>query len=501
MSNPTDEIIRAMPTSSATDAAAIQKAYDFAEVAHGNEKRKSGEPYINHPRAIAIELAKLGMDRDTIIAGILHDTVEDTPVTPEEIEEKFGPTVRFLVDGVTKLSKLKYQGLERHVESLRRLLVATANDIRVIIIKLADRLHNMQTIEFVAPEKQRRIASETMEIYVPIAERLGMSAVKSELQDLSYAVLDPEGYKATLKTLEAKREEMEKGLSETLKDLKRALGEAGIRNFQTEMRVKGTYSFAKKLEEKEGNIERVYDLFALRAIVPTVGDCYRLLGLVHGLWRPVLGRVKDYIAVPKPNGYRSIHTTVITGNGVIVEVQIRTEEMHRESQYGIASHFNYEGMGKKQTSSVNWIRSLLPSLKKRAEKTGDPQVTVPSWLKDLTEIDAENPDHEAFQEALHEDFFAERMFTFTPKGDVIDLPVGATPADFAYAVHTSVLDSMMGARVNGKMVSLDTPLKNGDKVEIVTKKGGKPNKKWLDMVKTTRAKRHIRNALKKGDKN
>lgn len=498
MPHPADDIVAALYAPSKADGDEIRRAYDFSEKAHGEEKRKSGEPYIVHPHAIAVTLAKLGMDRETVIAGILHDTIEDTTVTADEIEKEFGKTVRFLVEGVTKTSKLKYRGLERHVESLRRLLVATASDIRVIIIKLADRLHNMHTIEHVEPaEKRERIARETLEVHVPIAERLGMGTLKSELEDLSFAVLDPKGYEGAMKTITEETANKLGKLDDAVNDLRRNIAEAGLRAFRTETRVKSAYSFARKLEEKDGNIDRIYDLLALRIIVPSIEDCYRTMGIVHKLWRPIPGRVKDYIAFPKPNGYRSLHTSVITGNGVTVEVQIRTEEMHRDSQLGVASHFNYKLQAQPQVprTSIDWLRSLLPRGIRQPAHKGTDVAPTPRWLKDLTEIQAEIPEHEAFRETLARDFFAERMFIFTPKGDVIDLPIGATAVDFAYAVHSDLGDRMTGAKANGKIIALDAPLHNGMIVEVLTKKSGTPNKKWLDFAKTSGARKHIRAAL------
>lgn len=500
MAHPTDEIARLAHNVNQKDRDMIRVAYDYAEKAHGEEKRKSGEPYIVHPRAIALTLSRLGMDRDTIIAGILHDTIEDTPVTADDIEKEFGKTVRFLVESVTKLSKLKYRGVERHVESLRRLLVATASDLRVIIIKLADRLHNMETIEFVEPEEKRhRIALETMEVYVPIAARLGIGIIKSELEDLAYKVLEPTKFKDMSMFLEEREEKARPLLEEDMKDLKRALAEAGIRGFRTEMRIKGVHSFASKLARKANDIESVHDILAVRIIVPTVDNCYQAMGAVHSIWRPVVGRIKDYIAVPKPNGYRSLHSTIITKHKITVEVQIRTEAMHREAQFGVASHFSYKNKEDKPQTSVGWAWRFVPSLMKiaRGEAKGLESPTVPSWLKDLTSAAEDYSEQKAFQTALKEDFFAERMFVFTPKGDVIDLPVGATPVDFAYAIHSAIGDGMVGAKVNGKMVTLASTLKDGDVVEILTKKNAKPNKKWLDYAKTTSAKHHIRTFLNK----
>ncbi len=504
MPHPTDEIVRAMRSPSDEDQKAIQAAYEFAEIAHGEEKRKSGEPYIIHPRAIALTLAKLGMDRDTIIAGILHDTIEDTPVTAEEIGTKFGTTVRFLVEGVTKLSKLKYRGVERHVESLRRLLVATANDIRVIIIKLADRLHNMETIGFVEPaEKRLRIALETKEVYVPIAERLGIGLIKARLEDLAFQTLEPAKYEETRTFLKEREEVAREALDRALNDFRKTLAENGMRDFYTESRVKNTHSFASKLVRKGNDPDKVYDIFAIRVVVPSVEDCYRTLGIVHQMWTPIPGRVKDYIAFPKPNGYRTLHTTVITPQKLIVEVQIRSEDMQRESKFGVAAHFLYkEEKSSDAKEHAGWAWRFIPSLMKlaRKEEGHEPEAEAPAprWLQELNTAAEEFQGDHAFEEALKEDFFARRMFVFTPKGDVIDLPVGATPVDFAYAVHTDLMDRMTGAKVNGKLVPLDTALKKGDLVEIQTKKQrGVPNKKWLEHAKTASARRHIRGALKK----
>ena len=494
MPHAADDIVKAMGAATAEDRAIIERAYDFAERAHGEEKRKSGEPYIIHPHAIAVRLATLGMDRDTIVAGLLHDVPEDTTVTAEEIEKEFGTSVRFLVDAVTKLSKLKYRGMERHVESMRRLLVATASDIRVIIIKFADRLHNMQTISALPPEKQVRIAEETMQVYVPIAERLGMGMMKAELEDLAYGVLHPARAEKLATIIERRRADTDKALDEDTKDLKKALAAAGLKKFTTQSRIKSTSSLARKLTQKKTeDLDRIYDLFAMRVIVPNLDDCYRALGIVHNLWRPIPGRVKDYIAFPKPNGYRSIHTTVITRRGVTTEVQIRTPEMQQEAEYGVASHFNYATKATRATATATWLQRLMPSLMKTHSKNKNAE--SPQWLKELTTLEVHHPESEGFHEMLQQDFFAERMFAFTPKGDVIDLPVGATPIDFAYAIHSDVGNRMTGAKVNGKMTSLDTALVNGDVVEIITKKTGLPNAKWLDIAKTAGAKHHVRSAL------
>ncbi|MBU6310342.1 RelA/SpoT family protein [Patescibacteria group bacterium] len=462
MTHPSDEIVQAMRQPTDADCARIRQAYDVAERMHGGERRKSGEPYIVHPAAIAKTLATIGADTDTIVAGILHDTIEDTPYTAEEIERDFGSTVRFLVESVTKLSKLRYQGLERHVESLRRLLIATAADIRVIVIKLADRLHNMETLEFVEERKQLRIARETLEIYVPIAERLNMGFFKTQLQDLSFRIVDPTGYADAAAYLETRRSEMEANLNRARLELEEELLHHGIRA-ETEMRVKGLASFAQKLKRKRGRADAIYDVFAIRIIVESIDDCYRALGVIHALWRPIEGRIKDYIAYPKPNGYRSIHTTVTASNALPVELQIRTREMHEAASLGAVSHLAYKH------GSVRWLRELGET------------------LADL--------DPELIPQILKEDYLAERIFAFTPKDDAIDLPSGATPIDFAYALHSELGDRATHALVNGKLVPLDTPLKNGDRVEIKVRKDGKPNRKWLDSVRTASARKHIRSSL------
>lgn len=472
----------------------VEKAWHFGKEAHEGQTRLSGEPYFeSHVATTAYYLASIGMDASSVAAGLLHDILEDTKITKDDIEGEFGKDVAFIVEGVTKLGKLKYRGLERHVESTRKLLVATAQDIRVIIVKMYDRLHNMETNQFHDAERQKRKALETMEVYVPIAERLGMSVVKTQLEDLCFKTLEPERYEETKKLLAERRSELEERLIDEVKELKKELGKNNVRNFRTETRVKGVYSFARKIEKKEGDISSIYDILALRVIVKNVEECYRVLGIVHAVWRPIPGRIKDYIAFPKPNGYQSIHTSILTHHGITVEVQIRTEQMHREGQYGVASHFSYSTQQESAISPLEWIRRLLPNLM----KTGTSANSTPRWVQDLTEAQSELAETDTLNRALKEDFFAERMFVFTPKGDVIDLPVGATSVDFAYSIHSSIGDTMSGARINGRMVALETPLKNGDVVEIITKKNGTPNKKWISFAKTANARKHIRSALHK----
>ncbi|MEK7505937.1 MAG: HD domain-containing protein, partial [Patescibacteria group bacterium] len=418
----------------------------------------------------------------------------------ETIEKEFGSEILFLIEGVTKLGKLKYRGAERHTESLRKLFVSMAEDIRVLIIKLTDRLHNMQTLEFVPAHKQKRIALETLEIYAPLAYRLGIRRLNRELEDLAFKYVYPDGYKKVEALIEERSEKSQDRLEDILKDIKKNLAKEGLTKFRSDYRIKGLYSLYKKLERKEWDIEKVYDIAAVRIFVETVADCYKALGAVHASRRPLVGRIKDYIAVPKPNGYRSLHTTVFTGDGGIVEIQIRTEEMHREAEFGIASHLAYKGSMEKISLSPNliWLRNLLPYQrpvsfskdKRKAIKFTD----VPHWIKQMADAQqAARP--EDFTKNLKSDFFGHRIFVFTPHGDVVDLPIDSSPIDFAYAIHSDIGDHASGAKVNGKMVSFDTKLKNGDIVEIVVKKNAHPTAKWLEFAKTTMAKKHIQTRI------
>lgn len=499
---PLSDILAAMQSKDEKDVALVTKAYGFAEKAHEPQKRYSGEPYFIHIAQVGFSIAEIGMDAQTIAAGLLHDTVEDVHVSEETIEKEFGADVLLLVRGVTKLGALKYRGMERHTESLRKLFAATAEDIRVLIIKLMDRLHNAQTLEHVPEHKRERIAMETLEIYAPIADRLGMSVIKTELEDAAFPYAYPDEYQKTLELLKERKNENEKRLDKLEKDAKRELAAAGIRDFRADARVKGVYSLFRKLERKDWDITKIYDILALRLIVPTVADCYSALGVVHKHWRPVPGKIKDYIAFPKPNGYQSIHTTVYTGDGGAMEIQIRTEAQHREAQYGIASHLTYkEVLGYVEGTrggGLDWIRQFIP-LGRRTVQTPPAEVpkngNVPQWVKQLAGAHADDHESEEYLASLKSDFFSHRVFVFTPKADVIDLPLGATPIDFAYAIHSEIANKMSGAKVNGKMVSLDTALRNGDIVEIITKSSGKPTRKWHDMAKTTLAKKMIRQAL------
>jgi GTP diphosphokinase / guanosine-3',5'-bis(diphosphate) 3'-diphosphatase len=511
---PVDTILKVLKSSTDGDTALIKDAYEFARKAHEGHTRYSGEPYLNHLVSVAAMLAEIGMGARTVAAGLLHDTVEDTSVGLEDLRTAFGDEIAFLVEGVTKLGSVRYYGSDRHNESLRKLFVATSQDIRVLIIKLVDRLHNMKTFEHVPSEKQLRIARETLEIYVPVAHRLGMGRLRKELEDLAFPYVYPDEYKRVMEVSRQMAKDADAELEKTRKSLQKRLAESGLREFHTSYRVKGTYSLFQKLKRREWDMNQVYDYLALRVVVQTMEQCYQVLGIVHDLWRPMPKRMKDYIAFPKPNGYRSLHTTVITPGKIIVEVQIRTEAMHREAEFGIASHFIYKAveLGQKESpeNTKSWFTALIPSLfrpfswrtKKpmetaQAELLGDKnhKAKIPQWIQEIAEAHKNDDGSREFFDRLKDDFFSYRIFVFTPKGDVIDLPVGASPIDFAYAIHSDIGDFTSGAKVNNKLVGLDTELKNGDIVEILTGKNNKPTRKWLDFAKTSLARRRIRSAL------
>ncbi len=508
---PAKEITGLMSGETPEGIALIEKAYEFSRKAHEGHSRYSGEPYFTHPAAVAKVLAEYGMDATTVAAGLLHDAVEDGLTDEVSLEREFGKEVLFLVQGVTKLGKHKYRGAERHAESLRRLLVATAADIRVLIVKLADRFHNMQTLEYVPPTKRERIAVETVEIYAPIADRLGMGRMKRDLEDLAFPYIDHDAHAHAAEVRKLKTRETEEGLGKVQKQLRHDLAKKGLTDFRTDIRIKGLWSLNQKLKRKGDDITQIHDIAALRIIVTRVEDCYAALGVVHALYRPLPGEFKDYIAFEKPNGYQSLHTTVVTPDAGIVEIQIRTEEMHRRAQFGIASHMSYKQLGKelsKQSKDVqknsfaslsfSWVRSLIPSLLRVAQQTGSverPAASAPHWLAELAHAHAEVAGSKEFVEGLKEDFFSHRVFVFTPKGDVVDLPVGATPIDFAYAIHSDLGDHLQGAKVNGKLVSFDTALHNGDVVEIMRRESAHPSAKWLNHVKTSLARKQIRAAL------
>lgn len=459
------EITSLLRNGAEKDIKLIQKAYDFALSAHSKHFRESGEPYFNHLFATAKIIAELGMEAPTISAGFLHDSIEDVGVKPEEIEKEFSKEIRFLVEGVTKLGKVRYHGASRYNESLRKLFVAMSQDIRVLIIKLCDRLHNMQTLQYIRKDKQLRIATETLEIYAPIAYRLGIKKIQRELEDLAFSYVYPEDFREIQNILKIKRVEQESYLDKFEKTLKKELAKNGITKFHIDHRVKSLYSLYKKMVKYGEDVEKIYDTLALRIKVETVPDCYKILGIIHGSWRPLPDRIKDYVASPKLNGYRSIHTTIFTGDGGIVEVQIRTEEMHKEAEYGIASHSSYKSRN------------------------------TPEWVKKLLEYQKESGDK--FIHDIKIDLFDERIFVFTPKGDVIDLPIDSSVIDFAYSIHSDIGNRMSGAKVNGKFVAISTILKNGDRIEIETKKNAKPSQKWLECCKTSMAKRHINRFLEK----
>lgn len=479
----------------------IKRAYAFAQSAHEGQKRYSGEPYFIHTFETARTLAEIGVSPTTIAAGFLHDTIEDAEIDPEDIRKAFGDEVLFLVEGVTKLDRVRYRGAKRHNESLRKLFVAVSQDLRVIIIKLADRLHNIKTLDHVPEEKQIRIAQETLDIYAPIAYRLGIRKLSRALEDNAFKYVCPDEYQETIDLLKEHKSTDEKRLSKFIRSLQKTLASHSITTARIDYRRKGLYSLWKKLKRKDKNIDKIYDIAAVRIVVPTISDCYKTLGIIHNTWRPLPGRIKDYIGFTKPNGYRSIHTTVFIGDGNIVEIQIKTEEMHQEAEYGVASHLAYkEGKNTKKASpNWDWINHLLPR-KKQAHDNHPSQPDdvhndddIPQWIKELVVYQNEQKEPEHLEQAKG-DFFEFRIFVFTPQGDVIDLPIGSSPIDFAYAIHTDIGNHINSAKVNGKMVSLDTPLQNGDIVEIVTRESREPSTKWLDYTKTTLAQRRIRSA-------
>ena len=454
----------------------VTKAYNLAEEAHKDQRRVSGEPYILHPLAVAQILADMKIDTTTITASLLHDVVEDTSYTLEDIKKMFGKEVAFLVDGVTKLSRLNYRTKEdQQLNSMRKMFLAMAKDVRVVVIKLADRLHNMRTLRYMRSDKQKRIAQETLEIFAPLAHRLGIFNIKWELEDLSFRYLEPDKYYDLVDQMKQKRHVREEIVNEAIDVLKKALDEAHI-HCEINGRPKHFYSIYKKMKKDNRDLSQVYDLFAIRVIVDDVKDCYGVLGIVHSLWKPLPYRFKDYIAMPKPNNYQSLHTTVIGTRGQPVEIQIRTWEMHRIAEYGVAAHWRYkEG---NQTANKDAFD----------EKMG--------WLRNLLEWqDTSNP--KEFVNALKLDAFSDEVFVFSPRGDVIDLPQGSIPIDFAYRIHTDVGHRCVGAKINGKIVPLDYKLKNGDIVEIITSKVGKPSLDWLNIVGSSESRSKIRSWFKK----
>ena len=466
-----------------TDISMIEKAYKVASEAHEGQKRKSGEPYIIHPLCVAIILADLELDKETIVAGLLHDAVEDTWMTYEEVEKEFGSEVALLVDGVTKLGQLSYSAdkVEVQAENLRKMFLAMAKDIRVILIKLADRLHNMRTLQYMKPEKQKEKARETMDIYAPLAQRLGISKIKVELDDLSLKYLKPDVYYDLVEKVALRKSEREAFVGAIVKEVKKHMEDANIKA-QVDGRVKHFFSIYKKMVNQDKTIDQIYDLFAVRILVDTVKDCYAALGVIHEMYKPIPGRFKDYIAMPKPNMYQSLHTTLIGPNGQPFEIQIRTFEMHKTAEYGIAAHWKYKEssdgkapVGKSEEEKLNWLRQIL------------------EWQRDMS-------DNKEFMSLLKNDLdlFADSVYCFTPQGDVKTLPSGSTPVDFAYSVHSAVGNKMVGARVNGKLVPIEYEIKNGDRIEIITSQNSQgPSRDWLKLVKSTQAKNKINQWFKK----
>jgi len=462
----------------------IRRAYYLSQKAHDNQKRKSGEPYFNHPKAAAEYIAEWGLDETAIAAALLHDVVEDTGYPIEKIKEEFGEQVAFLVDGVTKLGHIKYRGVERKVENLRKMILALSEDIRVVLVKLADRLHNMETLGALPPQKQKRIALETLEIYAPIAYRLGMQRISGELEDLAFPYIYPREHRWLISNVKEKYEERERYIKSIQPIVSEALKNSGIDVIAVDSRAKRYSSLYKKLLRYDMDIEKIHDLVALRIIVKNLEDCYATLGIVHNLWPPLPNRIKDYIALPKPNNYRSLHTTVFCVDNRITEIQIRTEEMHQEAETGIAAHWAYQQI--KQTK--NYLE--------RKSVAADFASVELEWVSQLRNWQKNFENSDDFYDSLRIDFFKDRIFSITPRGEVIDLPLGATPIDFAYQVHTEIGNACAGAKVNGKIVPLNHQLRSGDIVEILTQKNKKPSESWLSWVKTSMAKNNIRTAIK-----
>ena len=468
----------------------ILDADSFAEEAHFGQKRKSGKPYITHPRAVATYLIEMGVDADTVIGGLLHDTVEDTEVTVEQLRGRFGEDVATLVDGVTKLGQVDYVesdiSKDRHessVENIRKLLLAMSKDMRVLIIKLADRRHNLKTLKYLAPDDRKRIAMESLEVFAPLADRLGMGALKAEIQDLAFEFAYPDEFKMVKKLVAGNLSAAQDYIEDLKKDIGVLLNKNGIEAISIHGRQKHLFSVFKKLTKAEGDINKIFDLMAIRIIVPEVQDCYQVLGIIHHNYKPLIYRIKDYIAVPKPNGYRSLHTTVFVSNGKIIEIQIRTPEMHKEAEHGMAAHSIYELQKLSKKYSEGDTRAELNVSNRKIE-----------WIQELAGLSASSQVNSTTEmmDNLKIDLFKDRIFVFSPKGDLYDLPEGATPLDFAFAVHTDVGLKTHGARVNGRISPLDRPLENRDVVEIITRKQASPNRQWLNVVKTASARSKIK---------
>ena len=460
------------------DISMIEKAYQIARDAHEGQVRKSGEPYIIHPLCVAIILADLELDKETIVAGILHDVVEDTVMSNEEIRKEFSAEVELLVDGVTKLGQLSYSHdkVDEQAENLRKMFLAMAKDIRVILIKLADRLHNMRTLQYMKPEKQKEKARETMDIYAPLAQRLGISKVKIELDDLSLKYLQPDVYYSLVEQISDKKSTREQFIQQIVAEVRTHIEKSGIKA-RVDGRVKHFFSIYKKMVNQDKTLDQIYDLFAVRILVDNLQDCYAALGSMHEMYKPIPGRFKDYIAMPKPNMYQSLHTTLIGPNGTPFEIQIRTYEMHKTAEYGIAAHWKYKESG--------------GSKEKNVENRAEAKLT---WLRQILEWQKDESDNKEFMSLLKSDLdlFSESVYCFTPSGDVKNLPNGSTPIDFAYSIHSAVGNKMIGARVNGKLVPIDYRIQNGDRIEVLTSQNSKgPSRDWLAIVKSTQAKNKI----------
>src|SRR5881398_1610015 len=454
------------------DLGLIRKAYEFSQKYHAGQTRASGEPYLAHPVEVALVLAEMKMDAVAVAAGLLHDSVEDTTVTIVDIRKEFGEQVAHIVEGVTKISRIDFSSREeQQAENLRKMMLAMVEDIRVVLIKLADRLHNMRTLEHLPPDRQQKIARETLDIYGPIAHRLGMGKIRGELEDLGFRYLDPIGYQQVHDAVEARRKKGEQFLSSVERTLREKLKEAGI-TANVESRIKRLYSIHKKLLKQRISVDQVYDLYAMRVITRSVQDCYGVLGIVHNVWRPVPGRIKDFIAMPRPNLYQSLHTSVITEEGTSFEIQIRTEEMHRMAEEGIAAHWKYKDgpVSAQDEQRLAWLRQVV------------------EWQRDVS-------DPNEFLSTLKIDLFPEEVYTFTPKGKVVVLPRDSTPIDFAYTIHTEVGHTCVGAKVNGRMIPLRYKLHSGDIVEILTQPGHKPSRDWLSVAKSSRARNKIKHWL------
>jgi GTP diphosphokinase / guanosine-3',5'-bis(diphosphate) 3'-diphosphatase len=454
------------------DLSIVKKAYDFSLKHHEGQSRASGEPYLVHPLEVALVLAEMKMDPVAIAAGLLHDSVEDTSVTIIDIRKEFGEQVAHIVEGVTKISKIEFATREeQQAENIRKMMLAMVDDIRVVLIKLADRLHNMRTLEHLDPERQHKIAEETLEIYAPIAHRLGMGKIRGELEDLGFRFLDPVGYEQVEKAVNARRKQGEAFLEKTHKLISDKLKEAGIQA-RVESRIKRLFSIHKKLQKQRISVDQVYDLCAMRVITRSLQDCYAVLGIIHNLWRPVPGRIKDFIAMPRPNFYQSLHTSVITEDGTPFEIQIRTEEMHKMAEEGIAAHWKYKDgpVSAQDEQRLAWLRQVV------------------EWQRDVS-------DPNEFLSTLKVDLYPEEVYTFTPKGKVVVLPRDSTPIDFAYTIHTEVGHTCVGAKVNGRMVPLRHKLHSGDIVEILTQPGHKPSRDWLGLVRSSRSRNKIKHWL------